>query len=98
MRAKSKAVLWLMAVMLFGWHLPEVQGGDLTVPDALNLLDGALGSIRSFDVNVSSTSRRFIITEGKRDAGTGDKKQFITTNRRELRAGELPTTSQEYFH
>jgi hypothetical protein len=88
-----------MALIILGWHPTEARAGNLTVSDTLDLFGGALGSIRSFDVMVSATSRRLIVTEGREDVDSKrQKKKFVIINRRELRAGELPQTSHEYFH
>lgn len=86
-----------LCVYMFLVLLPtKAQSADLAPDQALKLLEGAIDSIRSFDVEVTATTRLLAVTEFKE--GTDKRKKPEMIGKRMLRPGEVPHTSQEWFH
>lgn len=86
-----------MLTMLGSPSLAPCVAQEPTVQETLRMLDGSLQSIKSFDVWISATTQRFILTEGKSNVSPGHK-EFVISNRRVLKADEKPQISYTFFH
>jgi hypothetical protein len=64
---------------------------ELTVPHALDMLDGSTQAIKSFDVRAERTMRYLIKYETK-----GEGKRLTVTSGRKLGAGEEPIVQRQY--
>lgn len=94
---KTKLVISLVTVVTLGLpSLNHCTAQQPTAQDVLDMLEGSVQSIKSFDIAIHATTKMYIITEGSWDLSEG-RKEFVISNKRTLVAGEKPKTSQAFF-
>jgi hypothetical protein len=69
-------------------HCQETDVGRI-----LDLLDGAIHSIKSFDIIANTTTRRFMVFETHERTNEKGQQEFVVTVRRKLLPGESPAVS-----
>src|SRR5579884_29536 len=95
---KTKTIFCLAILVILALHnIDHCMTQELTAQEALDMLEGSIQSIKSFDVTMMGTRQMYIITERSTKL-TGGRKEFVISNRRTLAAGEQPKILRKLFH
>jgi len=73
------------------------EGAELTAKQAVDLLENAIQSIKSFDVKIETITRRFILVDGETRISPQGKKEFNIKSRTKIPDGEMPPATSERF-
>ncbi len=88
----------LIILVLLGLErMASARDQELTTAQALDRLEGAVQSVKSFDVKVDATMRWLIVTNTSVNKSERGREEVVVTSRRKIAPGESPQIHRARF-